>query len=334
LFSLSLFRSSFQVVFEEFFVVALYVPNSGMKLERLSFRLKKWNPCLEAFVARLETQELMRPAVNKKNKGGWGGREKCGCDGVITCSKEGVFMIRVLFPQLTFHLHAHSLHTFPVTTLPPFSPICPFRIVLHYQVVCGDLNVAHCDVDVWNYFATHLKKQPGCTLEERQAFTQWLGCCEEEEEEGEKEAAATAAAAAAAAATSSSSSSSFSSTAQSVVSGSQYVDAFRHVHGNEAKGAYSYWSTRSNGRPENKGLRLDYFVCSSALATSTSTITSTKGRGVAGSGGGGEKQLLETSSSSLRIADSYILPHTTATSDHCPVALVLSKQNNNSRDLA
>lgn len=43
-----------------------------------------------------------------------------------------------------------------------------------------------------------------------------------------------------------------------------FVDAFRHLHP-EAQGHYSYWSQRSGNREPNKGLRLDYFVCSPSL---------------------------------------------------------------------
>ena len=30
-------------------------------------------------------------------------------------------------------------------------------------IVTGDLNVAHRDIDIYNYFAPHVKKTPGCT---------------------------------------------------------------------------------------------------------------------------------------------------------------------------
>jgi exodeoxyribonuclease III len=43
-----------------------------------------------------------------------------------------------------------------------------------------------------------------------------------------------------------------------------FIDAFRKLHP-EAKGHYSYWSQRSGARPVNKGLRLDYFICSPQL---------------------------------------------------------------------
>ena len=43
-----------------------------------------------------------------------------------------------------------------------------------------------------------------------------------------------------------------------------FVDAFRHLHPT-AKGHYSYWSQRAGNRAPNKGLRLDYFICSRQL---------------------------------------------------------------------
>ena len=88
----------------------------------------------------------------------------------------------------------------------------------------------------------------------------------------------------------------------------------RHVHGPSCAGAYTYWSTRANNRPENKGLRLDYFVCSGSLAT-PSDATSSAAEGEA-AGGSAPK--------ALRIVDCYCLPDLTKTSDHCPVALVLA----------
>jgi exodeoxyribonuclease III len=179
---------SITLVFEQFFIVALYVPNSGQKLERLDYRIKEWNPALQTYVARLEA-ELGRPAV-----------------------------------------------------------------------VLGDLNVAHRDVDVYNYFAPHLKKQSGCTAEERAAHSEWLA--------------------------------------------KGYVDAFRHIHG-DVTGHYSYWSTMHANRSANKGLRLDGFICSRALARAPP---------------------LDGTASSFRIADSYTIPEITRSSDHAPVALILAHE--------
>lgn len=127
------------------------------------------------------------------------------------------------------------------------------------MIVLGDLNVAHKDIDVYNCNAPHLKKQAGCTKEERDAFTQWLS--------------------------------------------KGYVDAFRHVHGDDIKGAYTYWSTRANNRQGNKGLRLDYFVVSDIMT-----------------GLSPERQ------SPCQIVDSYVLDETTKSSDHAPVVLVVARK--------
>merc|ERR1712157_621855 len=43
-----------------------------------------------------------------------------------------------------------------------------------------------------------------------------------------------------------------------------YVDTFRHFH-EDAQGQYTYWSQRAKNRPDNKGMRLDYFVASNSL---------------------------------------------------------------------
>lgn len=40
----------------QFFVVTLYVPNSGQKLERLSYRTTEWDPDLRLYVESLETE--------------------------------------------------------------------------------------------------------------------------------------------------------------------------------------------------------------------------------------------------------------------------------------
>ena len=42
------------VEYEHIAVVSLYVPNSGQQLERLSYRLEKWNPSLQEYVKDIE----------------------------------------------------------------------------------------------------------------------------------------------------------------------------------------------------------------------------------------------------------------------------------------
>lgn len=46
--------------FGSFWVVGVYVTNSGMKLERLEYRLKHWNPSFQAYLARLNA---VKPAL-------------------------------------------------------------------------------------------------------------------------------------------------------------------------------------------------------------------------------------------------------------------------------
>jgi exodeoxyribonuclease III len=50
-----------------------------------------------------------------------------------------------------------------------------------------------------------------------------------------------------------------------------FVDVFRRLHP-DAKGHYSYWSQRAGNREPNKGLRLDYFVCSPDLFNEDSKV--------------------------------------------------------------
>ena len=76
-----------------------------------------------------------------------------------------------------------------------------------------------------------------------------------------------------------------------------YADAFRELHGEEALGHYSYWSQRAGNREPNKGLRLDYFICSKDM-------------------------LQDTEENKVVIRDSYMIPDQKG-SDHCPIVLEL-----------
>lgn len=76
--------------------------------------------------------------------------------------------------------------------------------------------------------------------------------------------------------------------------GAGYVDAFRQLHP-DGRGHYSYWSQRAGNREPNKGLRLDYFVCSRSLMED----------------GNGKKVV---------VRDSYMVPDVLG-SDHCPIVL-------------
>jgi exodeoxyribonuclease-3 len=76
-----------------------------------------------------------------------------------------------------------------------------------------------------------------------------------------------------------------------------YADAFRELHGEEALGHYSYWSQRAGNREPNKGLRLDYFICSKDM-------------------------LKDSEDTKCVVRDSYMIPDQKG-SDHCPVVLEL-----------
>jgi exodeoxyribonuclease III len=75
---------------------------------------------------------------------------------------------------------------------------------------------------------------------------------------------------------------------------SGFIDAFRKLHP-DAKGNYSYWSQRAGNREPNKGLRLDYFVCSPDFFSEDSKVIA---------------------------RDSYMVKDQLG-SDHCPVVLEL-----------
>ena len=118
-------------------------------------------------------------------------------------------------------------------------------------VWCGDLNVAHKALDVYNEGAPHLKTQSGITAKERASFTRQLAC--------------------------------------------GFVDAFRYIYPS-ASGHYSYWSQMSRARLPNKGLRLDYYVCSEDMVL--------------------PRDVESTKSAVLR--DCYMI-HEQMGSDHCPI---------------
>ncbi len=86
--------------------------------------------------------------------------------------------------------------------------------------------------------------------------------------------------------------------------GGAYVDAFRHLFP-EAKGHYTFWSQRAGNRAPNKGLRLDYFICSKALLSE------------------GDR---EDEKQKVFVRDSYMI-HDQLGSDHCPIVLEMEIKN-------
>jgi len=85
-----------------------------------------------------------------------------------------------------------------------------------------------------------------------------------------------------------------------------FVDAFRCLHP-KAWGHYTYWSQRARNRPENQGLRLDYFICSRSLMDENDLKDGMK---------------VDKSSERVVVRDSYMIPDQVG-SDHCPIMLEL-----------
>jgi exodeoxyribonuclease III len=82
-----------------------------------------------------------------------------------------------------------------------------------------------------------------------------------------------------------------------------FVDGFRHVHP-EAFGAFTYWSVRAGNRPKNRGLRLDYALCSEGMVSSPSCETCEAARAVT-------------------LVDAFHMPEL-CPGDHCPVGAVIA----------
>lgn len=123
--------------------------------------------------------------------------------------------------------------------------------------------------------------------------------------------------------------------------GNGLVDSLRYFYPS-ARGQFSYWSQRTFARPVNKGIRLDYFLCSTSLVQRLANkVTLTAQEHV----GGAYENLPEarvvestatekesdvhasatlSSDSIPMLYDSYILHEdTVGVSDHCPVVLVI-----------
>lgn len=118
-------------------------------------------------------------------------------------------------------------------------------------LLCGDLNVAHEDIDIWNAGTPRIRKQAGTTPQERESFSRFLAELD-------------------------------------------MVDAYRWLSP-DVPDVYTFWSRRLRHREVNKGLRLDYFLVSRALAKGTS----------------------QAALDDCRILDGY------AGSDHCPIVCSL-----------
>ena len=101
-------------------------------------------------------------------------------------------------------------------------------------VVCGDLIVAHQEIDLKNPKSN--RKNAGFTDEERAKFTQWLNAGFTAEERAKF--------------------------TQWLNAG--FTDTFRQFYPDQ-KDIYSWWSYRFKAREKNAGWRIDYFVTSRSL---------------------------------------------------------------------
>ena len=141
-------------------------------------------------------------------------------------------------------------------------------------IVTGDLNTVHQDIDCFKDIR-QMARVAGCTQRERDSFGATLA--------GGPPAKAAA-----------------------------LVDSFRALHP-LAAGVYSFWSVRHSSRPVNKGLRLDYFLCSEGMMEGLKG----GGDGKAGEGGAGG------AGQGMRVHDSYVLDQATVgVSDHAPIGLI------------
>ena len=75
------------------------------------------------------------------------------------------------------------------------------------------------------------------------------------------------------------------------------ADSFRAIHP-DATGAFSYWSQRAGNKPWNRGLRLDYWLCSEQMAAPGAPAPA--------------------------LVDAFIVEREMGASDHAPVGIVLS----------
>jgi len=109
-----------------------------------------------------------------------------------------------------------------------------------------------------------------------------------------------------------------------------FRDAFRDMYP-DAQGQFTYWSQRTFARPVNKGLRLDFFVCSSSMfAGSGDKAGAESGEEEVAAPAPVEERVLPAPAvdyaalPSPGVYDSYILhADTVGCSDHCPVLLVV-----------
>jgi exodeoxyribonuclease-3 len=109
-------------------------------------------------------------------------------------------------------------------------------------VLCGDINIAHQEIDLKNFKGN--KKNSGFLPEERAWMTELLRDSELANEAADE----------------------LTQRANGSVSGGGMVDVYRRLHPATTGDAYTWWSNRGQAYAKNVGWRLDYHLATPALA--------------------------------------------------------------------
>jgi len=109
-------------------------------------------------------------------------------------------------------------------------------------VLCGDINIAHQEIDLKNFKGN--KKNSGFLPDERAWMTELLRDSELANEAADE----------------------LTQRANGSVSGGGMVDVYRRLHPATTGDAYTWWSNRGQAYAKNVGWRLDYHLATPALA--------------------------------------------------------------------
>jgi exonuclease III len=106
--------------------------------------------------------------------------------------------------------------------------------------------------------------------------------------------------------------------------GTEFKDSLRYFYP-DARGQFTYWSQRTFARPVNKGIRLDYFICSNDMyAERTGEVSTTAEENSTAAVVAKRRSVPVEDIPSPGVYDSYSLPEdTVGCSDHCPAVLVV-----------
>lgn len=195
-------------------VVSVYSPNSGQDLKRLDYRLSEWDPQLATHL-----QTLTKPSS----------------------------------PQPSSQQPSSQPASSQAASSRQVSSQASSRQVL----LCGDLNVAHSDADFYNPNEKRMESQAGTTPQERYSFSRHFikGYSDKDNNVLKKDTDNSDSAVCNGDSTDNSHSTDDKgdSTDNSDIAvynskGFGGVDLFRHMHGDDVEGIYSYWSQRARNR--------------------------------------------------------------------------------------